>query len=59
MSQSRKRRDDEDVCFACFDGGTLPLCDHMGCPKVYHPACFKRTYAFFRPRAKWNCGKLF
>ena len=22
-----KRREDEDVCFVCFDGGSLVLCD--------------------------------
>ncbi|EOA29875.1 hypothetical protein CARUB_v10012971mg [Capsella rubella] len=53
---SRKRREDEDVCFVCFDGGSLVLCDRRGCPKAYHPACVKRTEAFFRSRAKWNCG---
>ncbi|KFK40187.1 hypothetical protein AALP_AA3G341600 [Arabis alpina] len=53
---SRKRKEDEDVCFVCFDGGSLVLCDRRGCPKVYHPACVKRTEAFFRSRAKWNCG---
>ncbi|KAL0794292.1 hypothetical protein Bca101_065669 [Brassica carinata] len=53
---SPKRREDEDVCFVCFDGGTLVLCDRRGCPKVYHPACVKRTEAFFRSRSKWNCG---
>ncbi|CAA0364845.1 unnamed protein product [Arabidopsis thaliana] len=53
---SRKRREDEDVCFVCFDGGSLVLCDRRGCPKAYHPACVKRTEAFFRSRSKWNCG---
>lgn len=24
---SSKRREDEDVCFVCFDGGSLVLCD--------------------------------
>lgn len=24
---SPKRREDEDVCFVCFDGGSLVLCD--------------------------------
>ncbi|KAG2323379.1 hypothetical protein Bca4012_058871 [Brassica carinata] len=52
----RKKREDEDVCFVCFDGGSLVLCDRRGCPKVYHPACVKRTEAFFRSRSKWNCG---
>ncbi|CAH2051364.1 unnamed protein product [Thlaspi arvense] len=56
VAQSRKRREDEDVCFVCFDGGSLVLCDRRGCPKAYHPACVKRTEAFFRSRAKWNCG---
>ncbi|KAK4346905.1 hypothetical protein RND71_033244 [Anisodus tanguticus] len=27
-----------------------------GCPKAYHPACIKRDEAFFRSKAKWNCG---
>lgn len=25
--QLRKQRDEEDVCFICFDGGSLVLCD--------------------------------
>ncbi|XP_071696153.1 uncharacterized protein [Rutidosis leptorrhynchoides] len=48
--------EDEDVCFICFDGGSLVLCDHRGCPKAYHPACIKRDEAFFESAAKWNCG---
>lgn len=48
--------DEEDVCFICFDGGNLVLCDRRGCPKAYHPACIKRDEAFFRSKAKWNCG---
>ncbi|GFP83261.1 zinc finger CCCH domain-containing protein 44 [Phtheirospermum japonicum] len=47
--------EDEDVCFICFDGGSLVLCDRKGCPKAYHPACIKRDEAFFRSKAKWNC----
>ncbi|GKD25939.1 zinc finger CCCH domain-containing protein 44-like protein, partial [Tanacetum coccineum] len=47
--------DDEDVCFICFDGGSLVLCDRRGCPKAYHPACIKRDEAFFRSKAKWTC----
>ncbi|XP_010531069.1 PREDICTED: zinc finger CCCH domain-containing protein 44 [Tarenaya hassleriana] len=56
VSQQRKRREEEDVCFVCFDGGSLVVCDRRGCPKAYHPACVKRTEAFFKSRAKWNCG---
>ncbi|XP_042026812.1 zinc finger CCCH domain-containing protein 19-like isoform X1 [Salvia splendens] len=48
--------EDEDVCFICFDGGSLVLCDRKGCPKAYHPACIKRNEAFFKSKAKWNCG---
>ncbi|KAJ1299139.1 hypothetical protein BS78_01G508900 [Paspalum vaginatum] len=54
-----RRRDDDDeevVCFICFDGGNLVVCDRRGCPKVYHPACIKRDEAFFQSRSKWNCG---
>ncbi|KAL3626847.1 hypothetical protein CASFOL_029252 [Castilleja foliolosa] len=50
-----KEEEGEDVCFICFDGGSLVLCDFKGCPKAYHPACIKRDDAFFRSKAKWNC----
>ncbi|KAM7251417.1 hypothetical protein ACFE04_023300 [Oxalis oulophora] len=56
QSASSKIKEDEDVCFICFDGGSLVLCDHRGCPKAYHPACIKRDEAFFQGAAKWNCG---
>ncbi|KAG2544124.1 hypothetical protein PVAP13_9NG789300 [Panicum virgatum] len=52
----RKDDDEEVVCFICFDGGNLVVCDRRGCPKVYHPACIKRDEAFFQSRSKWNCG---
>ncbi|KAK9065019.1 hypothetical protein SSX86_016402 [Deinandra increscens subsp. villosa] len=50
------KQEEEDVCFICFDGGSLVLCDHRGCPKAYHPACIKRDEEFFESAAKWNCG---
>ncbi|XP_076960130.1 zinc finger CCCH domain-containing protein 44-like [Bidens hawaiensis] len=50
------QEEDEDVCFICFDGGSLVLCDHRGCPKAYHPACIRRDQEFFESAAKWNCG---
>ncbi|KAJ9561840.1 hypothetical protein OSB04_007000 [Centaurea solstitialis] len=52
------KEEDEDVCFICFDGGSLVLCDRRGCPKAYHPACVKRDEAFFRSKAKWNCDLM-
>ncbi|KAK7367333.1 hypothetical protein VNO80_09342 [Phaseolus coccineus] len=55
-SPTKHRKDEEDVCFICFDGGSLVLCDRRGCPKAYHPSCIKRDEAFFRSKAKWNCG---
>ncbi|TYI54062.1 hypothetical protein E1A91_D11G048900v1 [Gossypium mustelinum] len=55
-SPQRNKEDEEDVCFICFDGGSLVLCDRRGCPKAYHPPCIKRDEAFFKSKAKWNCG---
>ncbi|XP_062209593.1 zinc finger CCCH domain-containing protein 19-like isoform X2 [Phragmites australis] len=55
-ARARKEDEDEVVCFICFDGGNLVVCDRRGCPKVYHPACIKRDEAFFQSRSKWNCG---
>ncbi|PPD77832.1 hypothetical protein GOBAR_DD25229 [Gossypium barbadense] len=55
-SSQRNKEDEEDVCFICFDGGSLVLCDRRGCPKAYHPPCIKRDEAFFKSKAKWNCG---
>ncbi|KAL2552743.1 zinc finger CCCH domain-containing protein 44-like [Forsythia ovata] len=56
MKRKKVEEEEEDVCFICFDGGSLVLCDRKGCPKAYHPACIKRDEAFFRSKAKWNCG---
>ncbi|AQK64648.1 zinc finger CCCH domain-containing protein 44 isoform X2 [Zea mays] len=50
------KKDEEEVCFICFDGGSLVVCDRRGCPKVYHPACIKRDESFFRCQGKWDCG---
>ncbi|EXB37116.1 Zinc finger CCCH domain-containing protein 44 [Morus notabilis] len=51
-----KKKMEEDVCFICFDGGELVLCDRRGCPKAYHPSCVDRDEAFFRTKGRWNCG---
>ncbi|KAG7015329.1 Zinc finger CCCH domain-containing protein 19, partial [Cucurbita argyrosperma subsp. argyrosperma] len=56
VAAPRQKKDEEDVCFICFDGGSLVLCDRRGCPKAYHPSCIKRDESFFRSKAKWNCG---
>ncbi|KAL3844696.1 hypothetical protein ACJIZ3_002099 [Penstemon smallii] len=57
--EKRKKQqedEEEDVCFICFDGGSLVLCDRKGCPKAYHPPCIKRDEEFFQTNAKWFCG---
>ncbi|OIT08406.1 zinc finger ccch domain-containing protein 19 [Nicotiana attenuata] len=53
---SSRKITEEDVCFVCFDGGDLVLCDHRGCPKAYHPSCVNRDEEFFRAKGRWNCG---
>ncbi|CAK7329613.1 unnamed protein product [Dovyalis caffra] len=54
-----KKKMEEDVCFICFDGGELVLCDRRGCPKAYHPSCVNRDEAFFRAKGRWNCGLMY
>ncbi|GAV60263.1 SWIB domain-containing protein/GYF domain-containing protein/Plus-3 domain-containing protein [Cephalotus follicularis] len=51
-----RKKVEEDVCFICFDGGDLVLCDRRGCPKAYHPSCVNRDEAFFQTKGRWNCG---
>ncbi|KAL2468454.1 zinc finger CCCH domain-containing protein 19 [Forsythia ovata] len=53
---SARKKVGEDVCFICFDGGDLVLCDRRGCPKAYHPSCVNRDEAFFNTKGRWNCG---
>ncbi|KAI7737268.1 hypothetical protein M8C21_023001, partial [Ambrosia artemisiifolia] len=55
---ARKTVEEEDVCFMCYDGGDLVICDKRNCPKAYHPACINREEAFFQTKGKWNCGLL-
>ncbi|OEL31833.1 Zinc finger CCCH domain-containing protein 19 [Dichanthelium oligosanthes] len=52
---SIKRKDEEEVCFICFDGGDLVICDRRGCPKAYHPSCVNRDDDFFKSKGRWNC----
>ncbi|KAL0448450.1 UNVERIFIED_CONTAM: Zinc finger CCCH domain-containing protein 44 [Sesamum latifolium] len=56
--RNKQEDEEEDVCFICFDGGSLVLCDRKGCPKAYHPACIKRDEAYFKSKAKWTCGEF-
>ncbi|XP_005102412.1 histone-lysine N-methyltransferase NSD2 [Aplysia californica] len=57
------RKEHEDDCFRCGEGGELVMCDKGNCPKVYHLQCLKLTKP---PSGKWlcpwhhcdDCGKL-
>ena len=42
----------EDLCYRCYDGGQLLMCDYKSCPKVYHMDCVDHET---RPREKWFC----
>lgn len=37
------KKEHEDECFRCGEGGELVMCDKAGCPKVYHLQCLKLT----------------
>ncbi|XP_024531612.1 zinc finger CCCH domain-containing protein 19 [Selaginella moellendorffii] len=50
------RKEEDDVCFVCFDGGDLILCDQRTCPKAYHLGCIGRDQEFFRKKGNWHCG---
>ncbi|KAL6601322.1 hypothetical protein ACP70R_044542 [Stipagrostis hirtigluma subsp. patula] len=56
VKPSIKKKDEEEVCFICFDGGNLVICDRRGCPKAYHPSCVNRDDDFFKSKGRWNCG---
>eukprot|EP00250_Pteridium_aquilinum_P018726 c24181_g1_i1 orf=3-3782(-) len=49
-------KEEEDVCFVCFDGGKLILCDKRSCPKAYHVECTGRESEFFEKKGQWFCG---
>lgn len=53
---SQARKEEEDVCFVCFDGGKLILCDKRSCPKAYHIECTGRESDFFQKKGQWLCG---
>ncbi|KAG0567460.1 hypothetical protein KC19_7G136400 [Ceratodon purpureus] len=55
-SGEERKKDEEDVCFICFDGGDLVLCDRRSCPKAYHLSCIGRDAAFFKKKGAWLCG---
>eukprot|EP00897_Mesotaenium_endlicherianum_P006408 jgi/Mesen1/5796/ME000293S04950 len=52
--QGRKKYE-EDVCFVCYDGGELVVCDRRSCPKSYHMDCINRDEKFFEGSERWSC----
>ncbi|KAM4706581.1 histone-lysine N-methyltransferase NSD2 [Discoglossus pictus] len=46
------RKESEDYCFRCNDGGELVLCDRKFCTKAYHLSCLDLVK---RPFGKWEC----
>lgn len=56
VKPSPKKKDEEAVCFICFDGGDLVVCDRRFCPKAYHHSCVNRDDEFFKSKGQWTCG---
>eukprot|EP01083_Nonionella_stella_P080325 220715_1 len=48
--------DEEDFCFVCNDGGSLLLCDALGCKKVFHLHCARLDEV---PEGSWECPTHF
>ncbi|KAM3940744.1 histone-lysine N-methyltransferase NSD2 [Leptodactylus fuscus] len=46
------KKESEDYCFRCNDGGELILCDKKLCTKTYHLDCLDLDK---RPFGKWEC----
>ncbi|PVD31080.1 hypothetical protein C0Q70_10357 [Pomacea canaliculata] len=46
------KKEHEDECFRCGEGGELVMCDKPNCPKVYHLQCLNLAKP---PHGKWLC----
>lgn len=51
-SKQEVRKEREDECFSCGDGGQIVSCKKPGCPKVYHADCLNLAK---RPAGRWEC----
>lgn len=47
-----EKRDHDDECFRCAEGGELIMCDKRNCPKAYHLTCLNLEKI---PHGKWEC----
>lgn len=46
------KKEHDDECFRCGEGGELVMCDKTNCPKVYHLQCLNLAKP---PHGKWLC----
>lgn len=46
------KKEHEDECFRCGEGGEVVMCDKPNCPKVYHLQCLKLNKP---PHGIWYC----
>ncbi|XP_029808482.1 histone-lysine N-methyltransferase NSD2 [Suricata suricatta] len=51
-TRGEAKKESEDECFRCGDGGQLVLCDRRSCTKAYHLSCLRLRK---RPFGKWEC----
>ncbi|XP_071982313.1 histone-lysine N-methyltransferase NSD2 [Engystomops pustulosus] len=51
-SRADGKKESEDYCFRCNDGGELIVCDRKLCTKTYHLSCLDLDK---RPFGKWEC----
>lgn len=51
-TKAEVRKEREDECFSCGDGGQIVSCKKPGCPKVYHADCLNLAK---RPAGKYSC----
>lgn len=51
-TKNEGKKESEDDCFRCGDGGQLVLCDRKSCTKAYHLSCLDLAK---RPFGKWEC----
>uniref|UniRef100_A0A3B4CIP5 Nuclear receptor binding SET domain protein 2 n=1 Tax=Pygocentrus nattereri TaxID=42514 RepID=A0A3B4CIP5_PYGNA len=53
-ARNEGKKQSEDDCFRCGDGGELVLCDKKGCTKAYHLSCLDRTKRPFGVEERWK-----
>ncbi|XP_064604086.1 histone-lysine N-methyltransferase NSD2-like isoform X2 [Liolophura sinensis] len=46
------KKEHDDDCFRCGEGGELVMCDKSACPKAYHLQCLNLAKP---PHGKWVC----